>query len=199
MRKSLFLFPVCFALCGCYVQSLNTFFTDDLKIELSDIEGQWVSVAQAGEAMEGEKITPWVFGEETIGTYDGKNNFSELDVTYFKIGETVYMDFTAGEPGDDFEKVCNSFWVAGITPVHSLCKVILQGDTLVMIPMSYEWFEKRIKEKTLKLHYVKAGEESLPVFTVSSKEWVAFLKQHGDDKTLFNEKYRYVFSRKIMK
>ena len=193
MTKKILPLVLCVLLSGCYVQSINKFYTDDLKVDLPLIEGEWSSVVQIGENVSGQKIFPWEFLKDKVKTYDADNNFAELEVAYFKIGDDLFMDFTAGEPRDGV----NLFWGAGVTLTHSLCKVILREDELVLIPMDIEWFEKKIKQKDLIFSFVKADKNSNYIFTATPGQWVAFLRAHANDKGVFNEKYRFVFKKKV--
>lgn len=195
MKKWFCLFPVCVFLAGCYVQSLNTFYTDDLLIEFPDIHGKWVPQIYWNKDVSGKKIPPWEFSKDGVHTFDEKNTRSTLNAAYFKIGETVYMDFTAGEPGKEFGKTCNVFWIMGVTPVHSLFKIDIKDKTLTLTPMNFDWIAKKIDDKTLPLNYVQADKDSIPVFTCSKQEWVDFLKTHAGDKNLFLAKNALVFTK----
>ncbi len=146
-----------------------------------------------GNDVSNKKITSWKFTEKSIETYDEENIYSKLDVVYFKVGDNHFIDLTAGEP--KFET--NFYWGAGLTLVHSLCKIEIDKDTLTITPLDIEWFTDKIKNKQLNISYVKAiHEDSNYIFTSTPKEWVAFLIKYGNDPDLFNEEYRFVFKKK---
>ena len=196
MKKPILALFLCAFLSGCYVQSLNRFYTEDLQVDLPQIVGEWLSTVQMGEDVTRENVSPWRFTAKTIETYDENNKFSELETAYFKIGDSLFMDFTAGNPLKDSAEFCNIYWGAGITLTHSLCKVSLDGNRLVLIPLNFDWFEERIKEKKLQLSFVKADKESNYIFTVPASRWVFFLKKYARDKEVFDEKYKFVFQKK---
>jgi len=150
---------------------------------------------QMGEDVSDKKISPWSFTEDKIETYDKNDAFSELEVVYFKVGDSFFMDFTAGIPLKGSKEIGNIFWGAGVTPTHSLCKLAIDNRVLIIIPMNFEWIEKQIKEKRLKLSFVKADKDSNYIFTAPTKQWVSFLKTHSDDKNVFDEKYRFVLKK----
>ncbi|MBN2544120.1 hypothetical protein JXI42_14765 [bacterium] len=196
MRIKLLAIVLCFMLSGCYIQSLSKFYTEDLVVELPQIIGEWESVIQIGDSVSEKNISPWVFMEDKVASYDENNLYSELDVAYFKIGDVYLIDFTAGSASKDDEELGNPFWGVGITLTHSLCKIDLDRDYLVITPLNFEWFEDKIKDSTLILDYVIPDEESNYIFTASSSDWVEFLKKHIEDEGLFAEKYKFVFKRK---
>jgi len=185
---------------GCYVQSLNVFYTDDVKVDLREIAGDWKPEIQTGESVTNKQITSWKFTTNTVETYDGDNIYSELKTVYFKVAGTYFMDFTAGDLSKgDKGNVFNGFWAAGIAPVHSLCKVDIKGDRLTLIPPDAKWFTDRIEKKKgrLSLSYVKSMDDSGNcIFTATPKEWVAFLKKYKDSEEVFNPKGIFVFTRK---
>ena len=199
MKKILLLLLFCGFLSGCYVQSLNKFYTDDLTVKFPQVIGEWHSAIQMGDDVSVKKISPWKFTEDTMETYDEDNKYSELEVVYFKIGTNMFMDVTAGEPMKDSEDFGNGFWSVGITLVHSLCKIAVKEDTLVFVPMNMDWVEKKIENKKLKLSFVKADKDSNYIFTASSKEWASFLEKHADDKDMFNDEYKFVFKKSKIK
>jgi len=181
-------------LSGCYIQSLNKFYTDDLKIELPRIEGEWISIIQMGDDVSSKKnISPWKFTKDKIETYDENNKYSELEVVYFKIGDDLFMEFTAGRPSKSSGDVGNLFWSAGLTVTYSVCRITFIDDNLIIIPLNYKWFEDRMKEKKLDLNCVKT--DSNCIFTAPAEKWISFLKKYGSDKDVFSESCKFVFKK----
>lgn len=183
-------------LTGCYIQSLNRFYTDDQKIDFPEIYGEWISSVQTGEDVSNRQISPWIFYEDEIESYDRDNTFGELEAVYFRIGETVLLDFTAGEPSRNSDGCGNLFWDSGITQTHSLCKVSLDKEILVITPLNFDWFEDQIEAGSLNLSFVKADANSNYVFTASADQWSAFLKENINSRDLFDESNQFVFRRK---
>jgi len=197
MKKIVLLFTFLLVLSGCYVQSLNVFYTKDLVVSAPEILGEWDSVIQLGKDVRGMKIRPWKFGENTIETYDGENKFGELEVVYFKVGEDLFMDFTAGRMTEDKHYYPNIYWAAGVLPCHSLCRVDIKGNGLIITPLDYDWFVEKIEKNQLPLRYIKPNYSSSNyVFIADSSEWIKFLKKYSRDTSVFNPKRRFVFKRK---
>jgi hypothetical protein len=78
-------------------------------------------------------------------------------------------------------------------PVHTLCKVELEGDRLTLKPISYSWMETAIEEKKVSLPYMVG--KDLIFFTATPEQWEAFLKEHGKDPEVFPEEDDFVFTR----
>ena len=182
---------------GCYVQSLNVFYTDDAKVDLPEIVGDWKSEIQIGESVTNKQITSWTFTTNTVDTYDKANVYSELKAVYFKVGGTCFMDFTAGDLSKgDKRNVFNDYWAASVTPVHSLCKVDVKGDRLTLIAPDVTWLTDRMKKGRLNLSYVKSKDkDSNYIFTATPKEWMTFLRKHKDSEELFNTQHTFVSTR----
>jgi hypothetical protein len=165
-----------------------------MKVELPQIEGAWLPTVQIGQDVSNKNISPWVFTEDKIESYDVDNKFAELEVVYFKIDDSLFMDFSAGKPFKDTkEQFGNFFWGAGITRTHSVCRITFKDDNLIIIPLNIEWFKERIKENKLDLSYVKADKSINCIFTATTEQWVSFLKTYANDKDVFSDKYKFVF------
>ena len=183
---------LCICLSGCYVQSLNKFYTDNLKVELPEIQGEWIPITLEGRDASEDKLPQWKFTRKTIEIHDFDNKYSELKVVYFKIGNNLFMDFTAGEPAaDSSSEIRVSYWSTVILPVHSLCRITISEDSLVMVPISFDWLEER--DEALALSSVKTDNHLL--FTASPEQWVEILKTHGDDEDLFDEGLKFEFKK----
>lgn len=189
------LFSLSLLTSGCYVQSLNVFYADNTIAVIPELMGDWTSQIQMGESVTNH-ITFWTFGTNTVDTYDGDNAYSELEVVYFKLDGTYFMDFTAGRPLKGRDSLGNFYWGAGLTLVHSLCKLQIENDTLTLIPLDLDWFTDSIKEGTLDIPYIRKHKSSNYIFTATPEEWIEFLDKHKDNEMVFNPKYKFVFQRK---
>ena len=197
MKKISAILTLLVILSGCYVQSLNLFYTSELVTPVPQILGEWESIVQLGKDVSNLKIHPWKFGEKAVETYDGENKFGELEVVYFKVNGNLFMDFTAGRMIPDKHYYPNIYWASAVLPCHSLCRVVLSKDTMIITPLDYDWFVDKIKKKQLSLKYIKPNySTSNYVFISDSADWVDFLKKYGNDDRVFNPKRRFVFRKK---
>ncbi len=196
MRNTILIVLLSLAVSGCYVQSLNVFCTDDTITAFPELMGEWKSEIQMGDAVTNKQITSWTFKTNKVETYDPENTYSELEVVYFKVADTYFMDFTAGQPVKDKKEFGNFYWGAGLTRVHSLCKLDIKKSKLAIIPLNLKWFSERIKEGTLNIPYVKSKDkDSNFIFTATPEEWITFLKKYKDSEDVFNPEYKFVFTK----
>ena len=177
---------------GCYdnvVHSLQPFYTKETLVTLPQLNGKWVLVESAGEDVCDEKINPWIFQDNEIQIFDEYGVSSSLEVHYFKIDDSVFMDTTVSEV-DETKR--NFFWVFHMLPVHIVSKVKITNNYLRIIPLS---FETPGKHKIISLPYTKLEGIDIHVITATSKKLVDFLQKYKNDKELFDDENEFVFKR----
>ncbi len=196
MKRLLFLtivFVFIIFLPSCLLQSFYPFYTSDVTIEMPQVHGKWQLIKSVGDDMSGMNINPWEFSEDALKTFAENNIVAEIDIVYFKVGDNYFLDCMAGEP--DEEKM-NPYWVFLTRPIHSLCKLQLQDNTLQLIPVDIDALETLIRERKINLKLLKKADQSdINLFTTTPKEWVEFLKKYGDDEKLFNEENEILLKR----
>ncbi len=179
-------------LAGCVIQSLNCFYTNEARHPMPGVAGKWSLKAQGGSEVKG-KVRDWEFSEDCVLAYDDKGVRSKLETVYFKAGENIFVDCTAGSAD---EGTVNAYWLVNVMPVHTLCKVALDGDTLKFIPLDVKGTVKLYKEGQSGLKAVEAqGEADKVIFTSTAEEWIVFLRKNGSSAELFPEKSAYVFKK----
>ena len=133
-------------LSGCFIQSFQPFYTDDLVTDHPGIKGKWSLVRKGDEEVAQKYPQPWVFTDDEITTFEHSIS-SILDVTYFTIGESTFVDLTPAEPDED--KGPNEWWTIHTIPVHSVCKVVMSADALSLTPLDGEWVAKLLEKRRL--------------------------------------------------
>jgi hypothetical protein len=182
-------------LTGCVVQSVHPFATQKTKKRLPGIEDKWrlVSIGKSGKKKENMGDEPWAFSRRDIrapGGIEKKSPGAAFDVVYFEVKNTVFASITAGDPGDS----ANEWWLLHVIPVHELCRVDLDDDKLVLTPLDSEWLKKKIRSKKVSLSHIVVDDNRW-LFTATSEEWIAFLKEHCDDDDAFNSRFAHHFER----
>jgi hypothetical protein len=172
--------------CGCIVQSLHPFYTAEAVIDAPVKKGEWTMINKKEEP---ETSKPWIFGNDNITVYDEHGASGTVKVVYFKVEDTIFIDAIADDPA---KGVC-IWWATQLTPVHTICRVEIQNNSLILSPINYEWIEKAVKEKTFGLPHLEKKDRDYLVFTAAPKEWMVFLKKHGNDKKLFSETHAMKF------
>ena len=180
-------------LSGCFIRSLNPFYTDGSVIELPAAKGQWKFVERGNENLSDKYKEPWIFTEDTIETFE-KGVKSTLNAKYFTIENDIFVDLSPAEP--DEGKIPNEWWAIHVMPVHSVCKVDIADDTLSLTPLNGELIAKLMEKKEFALSYVSTdpdGDEF--ILTASSKDLMAFLKKYKNEPEAFPKDNCHVFNR----
>ena len=174
-------------LAGC-VQSLNPFYTDDAKVTMPGINGAWTMLDDHGVP---RKQKAWVFGDDEIVTYSDKGGSGTLDVVYFKVGDTTFMDTTAHSPD---ETVVSEWWTIHVSPVHLLCRIGTNDNRLILRPLNFDWLKEALSSNEVSLAVVtEKGDPAL--FYASPGDWMQFLKRYGTNDEAFPASGEYVFTR----
>jgi hypothetical protein len=179
-------------LTGCLIQSLTPFYTEDSLIQFSRIYGSWRLVRDDSGDVSKANIPPWQFTGGRATTFDGRGLEAKLQVKYFSIDDTVFMDLMAGDP---YTSSISEIWAMHVAPVHTLVKVTIEKDTLVLTPLNYDWFESALVSNVINFPAIELETANMTVFNPSSEAWMTFLKKYKDEKEIFSDKLRYEFKR----
>jgi hypothetical protein len=116
---------------GCLVLSLNPVYTDESLTWDPDLVGKWHD-ADDNVAVEIER------GEWRSYRIRYEHPIEKGDLTGYltAVGDERYLDVMPIRGADR-----GSFLV----PVHAILRVRLQGDSLEVAPLSYDWFRDRLR------------------------------------------------------
>ena len=181
----------CLLLAGCYVQSLYPFYTKKAVINFPEILGDWKVIKHGEKYIPYSEQIPWKFSKDSLEIVDEKGIRSRIKATYFKVGDALFLDSTAADP--DEQGNVGGYWVAHVYPVHMLCKVVIEGDTLTLMPLNYDWLEKNKDKLGKEISFVEIDEPVL--FTATSEQWLSFLQKHKDTKDVFDQENAYILKR----
>jgi hypothetical protein len=179
-------------LSGCLIQSLTPFYTEDSLVQLPEIYGSWRLIHDDSGDVSKANIQPWQFTGSRVTTFDGRGLEAKLQVKYFSIDGTVFMDITAGDP---YTSSVSEIWAMHVAPVHTVVKVVIDEDTLVLTPLNYDWFESALALHEISLPAIKLETANMTVFNPPSEAWMALLRKYKDRKELFSDERRYEFRR----
>jgi hypothetical protein len=181
-------------LAGCFIQSFQPFYTPETVIPLESIRGEWMLTAKGDANVKDDYPEPWVFSETSLLTYE-KGIASILDVTFFKAGDTVFMDLTPGVIDETTGP--NGWWAMHNIPTHSVCRVDLDGATLKLTPLDGEWLVKKIQAKEISLPMLAIdASDNYHVLNASSAKLVEFLRTFGRNSDAFPAFAAHQFHRK---
>src|ERR1700690_2675549 len=113
---------------GCIVQSLNPYYKKESVAIVPGISGEWRLLDEKGSPGPGR---PWVFTEDKVLAYEKNVAEGKLKATYFRIGESIFLDTVADEPGEG----TNKWWTMHVFPVHVVAKVVINDNRLTLIPI----------------------------------------------------------------
>ena len=196
MRKKVFILAVFFIILGtsgCFVKSLNPFYTDEYKVDLPQIMGEWKLLSTFGNDVSEKEINFWRFSDDKIETYDEHNTVSEIEATYFKVNGNDFVDWM---PGEVSESHVNLYWALLVFPAHTVFRVKMSDDTLLLIPLDPEWLKSLVQEKKLSLPFVESDEDDEnTLYTVKPEEWIEFLKDYGNNEDAFGKGTAFILKR----
>ena len=167
------------SLSGCYVQSLYPCYSKEAAVDMPELVGNW------READDAEQKKPaWQFKDDgTIITYEDDVS-SPVKAVYFRVGEHVFADWTAGDIDEDTG--INSYWSVHVMPTHSVLKVEHHGDELTLTPLDLGWTTEAAKEDPSLLPHVLMEEDDHLLFMAFPEEWETFLQAHATNSAAFN-------------
>ncbi len=181
---------------GCIVQSIHPFYTEKSMITLPVIMGNWDAVKLAGDDVREKHIHPWSFpelehGEYTAQIFDVNNRAASVKAIFFKIAGQIFCDFSpTGDPD------INAYWLALHHPQHTVTKVLVQNDTLTLLPLDYDWLTTAITNNTLTIAHVAVEKDQPMLFVASPTEWGNILKSIANNPDAFPTKQAFVLKKR---
>jgi hypothetical protein len=88
-------------------------------------------------------------------------------------------------------KIKNDLYNFHLIPAHTISRVWLDGDTLRIALLNYDWLHHMIRQKKLRIAHEEEKEDI--VLTGTSHELQKFLQIHAEDREAF--KHPIVFHR----
>ncbi len=185
---------------ACVVQSFYYFCPKEKRISCQKINGEWDIVFEKGKDTDSKKDRCWIFKDKDISSVDNAGRRADLDVVYFRIGDDLFADIGAGEiPQGKAREPVNEYWLQCVSPMRTLCKVKIKDDTLLLIPISYEYLSGLIEAgKPAPSHLTRgadAEKKGFIIFTASEEEWFKFLEKEKAEADLFKEEHALKFNR----
>ena len=206
----LVLFPCIFT--GCLdntVQSLNPFCTEEAVVELSQLEGEWLSfIALDNDTVSQMNMKPWILEENTVKIFDEDKKVSVARIKFFQIEDSYFADIVMANFNldlfddvnddmidSDMDFITNStftFWsMFHWRPVHILYKVeIDEGNTsLVLTPLSFDWLKKIVEENPDLIPLIEGSDADspvpLPLANAASETWMSLWKKYWNEEKAF--------------
>ncbi len=179
MKTKFILFIFCFyILSSAYSQkviSLNSLFTEQDAILMPEIEGLWkitdldltISFQKAGDNFYHFK-------------YHDKNSASKFEAVLVKIKGELFLDLR----GILSDTLGDTDYRDTFLSCHSIYKVRINNDTLILSSLNYSWFYNYAVKNKLPLRYEWANNAMLLTYTTN--EFKSFLSEHINEDGIFN-------------
>lgn len=180
---------------GC-IQSIHPYCTRKIDFSFEEINGYWNMVKNSdSENPDGKNY--WVFTEDTITIYESDNSTSTLGVRYFKIKDSILVDYSPYDYENFMEKKSSLYLIPGLISAHSLAKIEFQENRMTIYPLDSWYVINKINTEKYNLNYFEYGSGMARsyIFVSESENWVDFLNDNIDNELLFDTDDAFVFER----
>ena len=162
---------------GC-VRSVQPIYTEEDLTFDPGLLGTWLE-------KDGKDI--WIFEQAGDNAYklthleDGEETKSAtFEARLVQVGDHQYLDLFPEEP-----EIKSSFYKFHLVPVHSFVRLTLQGDSLCLTALDYDWMSKRIKAREIDLPHVLVDGDI--ILSGGPKEIQEFLIGIAEEKSAYCE------------
>lgn len=198
MKNSIIFSSIIFILIlnsGC-IQSIHPYYTKNTDFLFEEIYGYWSMVKNSDSENSKEK-NYWIFTEDTITIYESDNSTSTLGVKYFKIKDSILVDYSPYDYENFTGKKSSIYLIPGIISAHSLAKIEFQKNRMTIYPFDSRYVINKIKTKKYNLNFYEYGTSMAKsyIFVSESENWVDFLNDNMNDESLFDTDDAFVFER----
>lgn len=168
-----------FGLTGCYVQSLQPLYTDNVVTFDPRLVGTWVA----------EKDEEFVFTlvDTTRGVYtlisDESGATARFEAILVELAGEKFLDIYPEEPSND-----NSFYMDHLLRVHNILRIKLDADTLRVSDFDAEWLQTMIDKKKVSVASVPL--DGAVLLTGDTQELQAFVRKYAKTLEAFSEPVR---------
>jgi hypothetical protein len=185
--RALLLLTSALLLGGCLVMSLHPFFTDNDAVFEKSFVGVWDDVS--GKAT----LTVRQFGanayrvtylQHGISHADGESRDGEpgeFEAHLGTIGGTLFLDLYPDK--DSWNRLKNEALAVHLAPTHTISKVSLEGDKLVIASLEHDWLKDLVSKNSLAIAHEKV--EGSIVLTASTEALQEFLAKYADEPKAF--------------
>jgi hypothetical protein len=186
-KKIILIATTVLMLSGCFIKSLNPFYTDKDVVYDSSIIGTW----------QDSDSSKWIIKRHT-NMYNSTDNSYQVkiiqkdgekcnyNVHLFRLNNQLYLDFFPyGSIGS------NSIVEENIVATHSIAKVMYTSKTIKVQWFNEVWMEQLLKQNKIRIKHEKINEKdtggytSSYLLTASTKDLQKFIIKYGNDPLAF--------------
>ncbi len=178
-RNIILIASIVILMSGCFIKSLNPFYTKKDIVFDPSIIGTWVD----GDT------SRWVIKQQNKWPVEPENSYqveiiekdgsvADFNAHLFRLNNQLYLDFyPSGKIGT------NDFVDATVVLTHSLAKVSYTASTIKIQWFNEVWFEQLLKQNRIRINHEKLPEGYL--LTASTEELQKFIIKFGNDPLAF--------------
>ncbi len=159
-------------LMGC-VPSLHPFYTDKDLLFQPALVGNWMDTENPNNTWDFVKSNDTSY----IITYTEDSTPGKFDGHFFKLGNQLYLDIYPQEIPKEIADQMNGYYKMHLIPTHTLLKITLSGDTMLMAAMDPDVFKKMSEAKTLTVKHEQDKDNNV-ILTASPLELQNFVKKN---------------------
>jgi len=182
MRSVKIIYIICtFCFCSfssAYSQkviSLNSLFTEQDAVLIPEIEGYWTV-----------PVFDWIMSLKKTGDNfyqfidDVETSAPKFEAVFIEIKGELFLDLRGVFP----ENLGNSDYRDGFLSGHSIYKIKVLNDSLIISSLNYSWFFSQVAKKKLPLKFEWISNGML--LTFSTEEFKSFLADNINKDGIFN-------------
>jgi len=177
---------------GCWVQSVYPFYEESDVVADDSLAGTWVGEAELQPCLlniafdPGEKVYNIAMSKSAEATEEMKCVEMTAKGHLVQLGSQRFVDVV---PTDE----------KSLAELHSLMKVKLDGQNLVLVPLDADWLADAIRDKTFDLT-ARIDEKVVPpvdvILTSPTRDLRNLLRKSGDAEGAFSDKDQMRFRKK---
>lgn len=172
--------------CTC-AGSLRPLESDEPPTFAPDLTGKWVSTENGSEEKEYffvEGAGDYTYRVRNLKEDEMLENVYELSLV--QVGSYTFFDVGFKEVKNDRES--KDATALGVLPIHFIGRIWMDGGTLRLGLLDFDWMKKMTSSGQLKLPYVEhhEGDEHLIFLTAESDQLREFVRQYAEDPEAFS-------------
>jgi len=171
----------CLGAVGCYVQSLQPFYTDATMSFDPELVGTWV-------AKDDEEFV-FTLVDTTRSAYtllcDESGVTARFEAVLVELGGEMFLDIYPEAPETE-----NSFYMDHLLRVHNILHIERDADTLWVADFDAEWLETAIDKKKVRIAHVPL--DGAILLTAATADLQAFVRKYAKTPEAFSEPAKFL-------
>jgi hypothetical protein len=171
--------------CTC-AGSLRPLVSDETLAMAADLNGKWVGGDKNGD--EEYFLIESTGGPAYRVTHVNKDEELKdvYDLSLVQVGGYMFFDGAFKEAAN--KETTKNTYDLGVLPIHLIGRIWVDGDTLRLGALDYDWMSQMTSSGSLKLSHLEQnqGDDRLILLTAESDELKEFVRQYAEDPGAFS-------------